>query len=316
MLMLYPAIKPFATHHLTVALNHEIYIEEVGDPNGIPVILIHDGPGGHCHNQDRRFFDPEKYHMILFDQRGCGRSIPTASLKENTTQDLIEDMERIRQHLNIQAWLVAGGGWGSTLGLLYAQKFPQRVLGLLLWSIFLARGEDVEWFYEKGTRHFFPLEWENFIAPIADISGKTIPERYHELLTGEDDLQRRSADKAWALYEASCGSLDPQPKLVEEYTEPFYAKTLAKIKCHYLLNHFYLTANEVLKNIHLLKNIPAILLHGRYNVLCPVSNAWTLSKAWPEATLNIVREAGHRTTDPAMIDAIVYCANELKKMIR
>jgi proline iminopeptidase len=316
MLVLYPPIKPFATHHLTVAPNHEIYLEEVGNPEGVPVLMIHDGPGGHCHANDRRYFDPELYHIILFDQRGCGRSIPAASLKENNTQELINDIELIRKHLNIEHWLLAGGGWGSTLALLYAQRFAQHVKGLLLWSIFLAREQDIRWTFECGTRHFFPQEWEQFISPIAGLSLNNIAESYHQLLTGEDDLQRRAADKAWATWEARCASLDPQPKLIEEFTDPFYAKILAKLKCHYILNQYYLSNNQILQHMGRLARIPTILLHGRYNALCPLSGAWELAKAWPSAQLNVVRDAGHTATDPAMIDAIVYCSNEFKKLFR
>lgn len=316
MLVLYPPIKPYATHHLTVAMNHELYIEEVGEPNGIPVLIIHDGPGGHIRSVSRRIFDPEKYRIILFDQRGCGRSIPVANLKENTTQSLVSDIELIRKHMNIDKWLIAGGGWGSTLALLYAQEYSENVSGLLLWSIFLARKRDIDWLYGSGTQQIFPDEWQKFIRPIAGMDLNKIAESFYQILTGEDDIQRRAADKAFATWEARCASLEPQQKLVEEFSDPFYAKILAKIKCHYLMHDYFIEDNHILNNVNKLARVPAILIHGRYNMLYPLAAAWDLSQAWDNAQLNIVRDAGHATTDRALIDAIIHCSNEFKNLFR
>lgn len=307
----YPPLKINEVYTIPVSGGYALYVEESGTPYGIPVVVIHSGPGGFSEPIHRRLFDPERYRIILFDQRGCGQSTPLSSLEHNTTADLLADLETIRETLHIDRWLIAGGGWGSLLALLYAQKHPDRVRALLLWSIFLGRQEDINWFFGDGTRLIFPDYWEAFLAPIPKTERINLLDAYYHRLTGNDDLMRRMAAKAWASWEGRSTTLEPQPKRIDHFTEPPHANSLARISCHYFRQNCFLKDNEVLTKAGVLANIPGTIIHGRYDMVCLLGNAWELHKAWPKSELKIIRDAGHAITEPPIIDAIVHSSNEL-----
>lgn len=307
----YPPLKINEVYTIPVSGGHHLYVEESGTPYGIPVIVAHSGPGGFCEPIHRRLFDPEHYRIILFDQRGCGQSTPLACIEDNTTADLLEDMETIRKTLHIGRWIMAGGGWGSLLSLLYAEKYPQHVQALLLWSIFLGRKQDINWFFEDGTRRIFPDYWEAFTAPIPENERSNILEAYYTRLTGNDDLARRTAAKAWAAWEGRSTTLEPQQKRIDHFTEPPHANSLARISCHYFRQNCFLEKNQVLENASRLAELPGTIIHGRYDMVCLVDNAWELNKVWPKSNLKIIREAGHAITEPPIIDAIVHSSKEL-----
>lgn len=315
MLVLYPEIKPYAEHKLQVDNTHTLYIEESGSENGIPVVFLHGGPGGGTEPCNRRFFDPEKYRIILFDQRGCGKSEPHGSLENNTTQHLINDIEKIRAHLDIDKWVVFGGSWGSTLGLLYAQSFPERVMGLILRGIFLSREKDLRWLYQDGANRVFPDAWHEFLKPIPEPSQHNLLEAYSKLLNGENELSRMGAAKAWATWEASCATLKPNHTVMDHFTDPHTALSLAKIEVHYFSNHSFIEENQIIHDMHKIKDIPGIIIHGRYDMVCPLENAVTLHKAWPNADLNIIREAGHASSEPGITDALIRATNDMAKFL-
>ena len=307
----YPNIKPYKVHMLAVDAPHELYVEECGSPDGIPVLFVHGGPGGGCSKQDRCFFDPEKYRIILFDQRGCGRSIPHASLQGNNSQALVEDMEAIRQALGLDKWLLFGGSWGSTLSLLYAQTHPQRVSGLILRGIFLCRDRDIHWFYQAGADHVFPDYWRDYLAPIPEAERGDMVAAYYRRLTGDNELERMSAAKAWSIWEGRCAALHPNPNIVERLGSPHVALAMARVECHYFHNKAFLVDNQLLANADKLKGIPGIIVHGRYDMVCPVDQAFALHRAWPEARLEIIRDAGHASSEPGTLDALVKATDEM-----
>lgn len=308
---LFPEIKPYKRHDLTVDDHHTLYIDESGDPNGIPILFIHGGPGAGCGKNDRRFFDPEKYRIILFDQRGSGRSKPHASLEQNTTADLISDIEKIRTHLNISQWVLFGGSWGSTLGLLYAQAHPNNVLGLILRGIFLCRQQDIDWFYKGGADKIYPDYWQDFLAPIADSTDKNLIAAYYEKFTGDNELAKMGAAKAWSLWEGRCATLKPHPDVVQRFSDPHLALSLACIEAHYFINNSFIKENQIVDNAHLLDGIPGIIVHGRYDMVCPLDNAYALHQKWPDAELHIIRDAGHSSQEPGIIDALVKATNDM-----
>ena len=310
----YPPLKVNEVYNIPVSGGHQLYVEESGTPYGIPAIVIHSGPGGFSETLHRRLFDPERYRIILFDQRGCGQSMPLSCLENNTTQDLLADIETIRKTLQIDRWLVAGGGWGSLLALLYAEKHPQQVRALLLWSIFLGRKEDINWFFGDGTRLIFPDYWESFVAPIPENERSELLNAYYTRLTGNDDLVRRVAAKAWASWEGRATTLEPQQKRIDHFTDPPHANSLARISCHYFRQNCFLKDNEVLANAKALADIPGTIIHGRYDMVCLLGNAWELHKAWPKSKLKIIRDAGHAITEIPIIDAMVHSTNELADM--
>lgn len=313
MLPLYPDIKPYQRHHLPVESPHELYLEESGNPQGIPVLFVHGGPGLGCSSDNRRFFDPEAYRIILFDQRGAGRSTPHAELQQNHTQALINDIEAIRHYLNVDRWILFGGSWGSTLSLLYAQAFPSRVLGLILRGIFLCRQEDLNWFYQKGTSRVFPDYWEDYIRHVPEARRDECINTYYELLTGDDELARMSAAKSWSLWEAHCATLRPNPHVQEQFVEPHTALALARIEAHYFVNQCFIEPNQILLNAEKLENIPGIIVHGRYDMICPLDNAIALHHAWYDSELHIIRDAGHSAAEPSIIDALVRATQEMAK---
>ena len=305
MQILYPEIKPYAEHRLEVSDTHNLYIEECGSPDGIPVVFIHGGPGGGCETDHRRFFDPEKYRIILFDQRGCGRSKPHASLVENTSQDLINDMEAIRVSLDVDRWMLFGGSWGSTLGLLYAESFPDRVTAMVLRGIFLGRENDNKWLYQEGANCIYPDYWEDFSSHIPEDERGDLLTAYYKRLTGANELARMSSAKAWSLWEARMATLHTSHKMIEQASDPHLALSLACIEAHYFVNKCFISENQILENIDKINNIPGIIVHGRYDMICPLENAWSLHHAWPVSELHIVRDAGHSAGEAGNIDALV-----------
>lgn len=308
---LYPSIKPYKSHNLAVDGLHTLYVEESGSLEGIPVLFVHGGPGAGCSQEDRRFFDPEKYRIILFDQRGSGRSTPHAELTDNTTQHLIDDMEHIRKHLGIEKWMLFGGSWGSTLSLLYAQQFSNRVLGMVLRGIFLCRQQDVDWFYQFGASQVFPDYWQEFEALIPVAERDNMVAAYHKLLTGDNDLAKMNAAKHWSLWEGRCATLRPNPNVVDTFSNIHLALSLARIEVHYFQNKSFVAENQIIDNMESLHGIPATIIHGRYDMICPLENALALHQAWPDSELHIIREAGHASRDPGNVDALVRATDDM-----
>jgi proline iminopeptidase len=315
MLTLYPDIKPNAQHRIAVDPPHELYIEESGNPEGIPVLVVHGGPGGGCEDYHRRFFDAERYRIILLDQRGAGRSQPLAELEGNTTQALIADMEVVRNFLGIDRWILFGGSWGSTLSLVYAQAYPERVSGLVLRGIFLCRPEDIQWFYQYGASRVFPDYWQDFLAQIPEQEQSDLVSAYYRRLTSANELEQIQAAKAWSIWEGRCATLHPNPRVVEHFGHPHVAIALARIECHYFMNQSFLQPDQIIRNAGRLKDIPGIIIHGRYDMVCPLDNALALSHAWPEAELRIIRDAGHSASEPAIVDALMRGVDEVVERI-
>lgn len=306
---LFPEIKPYQRHDLSVDDIHTLYIEECGEPSGIPILFIHGGPGAGCGQHDRRFFDPQKYRIILFDQRGSGRSRPHADLRNNTTQHLLDDIEKIREHLKVEKWVLFGGSWGSTLALLYAQKHAERVKAMILRGIFLCRDKDLKWFYQEGADRIFPDYWQDFLQPIAPEKRHDMMTAYYEKLTGENDLAKMAAAKAWSLWEGRCATLRPQSDVVAAFSDLHLALSLARIEAHYFVNKVFIETEQILNNAEKLKGIPGVIVHGRYDIVCPLDNAIALHKAWPESELQIIRDAGHSSREPSISDALVKATN-------
>jgi proline iminopeptidase len=304
---LYPPIEPFDSGWLKVSTDHEIYYEQSGNPNGAPAVFLHGGPGGGLIPEYRTFFDPEKYHVVLFDQRGAGKSRPHAHLEENTTWHLVEDIERLRTHFGIEKWLVFGGSWGSTLALAYAQTHPERVWAIVLRGIFLCRPQEIRWFYEQGgAGAIFPDLWEEYIKVIPEDERGNVLFAYHKRLLSDDERVRLGAAKAWSIWEASTSKLFPDPSLIEHFSDPSTALALARIECHYFVNNaFFPTENYLIENVERIRHIPAVIVQGRYDVVCPATSAWDLHRAWPEADLQIIPDAGHSATEPGIIGALV-----------
>jgi proline iminopeptidase len=302
---LYPDIKPFTTHHLVVDSRHTLYLEECGNPQGLPVLFLHGGPGAGCEPMHRRFFDPRRYRIVLFDQRGCGRSTPHAELEQNTTGHLVGDIEAIREHLGIERWVVFGGSWGSTLGLIYGQTHPSRVLGLILRGIFLCRPEDISWFYQEGACRLFPDAWEHFLEPIPDNERADLLHAYYRRLIGTDEVERLRVAKAWSVWEGSTLSLERNHAVVEHFGEAHLALSLARIEAHYFVNDIFLEPNQLLRDAYRLQGIPGVIVHGRYDVICPLDGAWALHKAWPGSELQIIPTAGHAASEPGIVNALV-----------
>jgi proline iminopeptidase len=316
MLTLYSPIKPYAVHQLPVDALHTLYVEESGNPEGLPVIFIHGGPGAGTTPDNRRFFDPSLYRIILFDQRGAGQSTPHAELEGNTTQNLVLDMEFIRTHLGIERWVLFGGSWGSTLALVYAEAHPERVINLILRGIFLCRQHDLDWFYQPGgTSRLFPDQWEAFISHLPEHERSEILQSYYRRLTGDDEIAKMSAAKAWSLWEGSCATLQPNTQVVNHFTHPHVAMSLARIEAHYFMHHVFLEPDQILKNAHRLENIPGVIVHGRYDVICPLDGAYELHKAWPLSELKIIRDAGHSACELGIINALVTATNTVAQQI-
>lgn len=306
---LYPPIKPYNQFELKVDQIHTIHVEECGDPEGLPVLFVHGGPGAGCTADDRRFFDPMRYRIILFDQRGCGHSKPHGNIENNTTQTLISDMETVREHLDIGRWLLFGGSWGSTLSLLYAQAHADRVMGLILRGIFLCREQDLRWFYQDGANHIYPDYWEEFMEPLSKSQQKDVIASYHRLLNTDDELARMGAAKHWSQWEGQCATLHPCKSVFNRFTHPHTAMSLALIETHFFHNKCFIEPNQILDEAHKLENIPGIIVHGRYDMICPLDNAVQLHNAWDRTELHIIRDAGHAASEPSITDALVNATN-------
>ncbi|MEJ2646141.1 MAG: prolyl aminopeptidase [Gammaproteobacteria bacterium] len=308
---LFPDIQPYVRHTLEVDEPHRLYVEESGNPEGIPVVFVHGGPGAGTQPGHRRFFDPQRYRIVLFDQRGCGRSAPHASLEGNTTQALVGDMEFIRKRLGIERWMVFGGSWGSTLGLVYAQTHPERVLALVLRGIFLCRARDVQWFYQDGASRLYPDHWEDFLEPIPAEERHDMVSAYYARLTGDDEVTRMAAAKAWSIWEARASTLRTREDITEQFGAPYAALSLARIECHYFMHDSFLEPGQILRDAHRLADIPGVIVHGRYDTVCPVEQAWLLHQAWPQARLRIVPAAGHSVAEPAIAAELVAAPQRL-----
>ena len=313
---LYPPIKPYVSHSLAVGDGHTLHVDECGNSLGQPVLFVHGGPGAGCEPYHRQFFDPDKYRIILFDQRGAGKSAPHADLHANTTQALVADMEFIREHLKIEKWVLFGGSWGSTLSLVYAETHPERVQGMILRGIFLCRPKEIEWFYQSGASRIYPDLWEDFLSPIPEAEHDNLLVAYHQRLTGADELARMAAAKAWSIWEGRTANLQPKKSVVEHFGDPHTALSLARIEAHYFMNNAFLENNQILRDVHRLANIPGIIVQGRYDMICPMESAWELYKAWEMVELNIIPDAGHSAAEAGTIDALVNATKNILKQIK
>ena len=308
---LFPEIKPYKRHDLKVDDVHTLYIEECGEPDGQPILFIHGGPGAGFRGNDRRFFDPQKYRIILFDQRGAGRSMPHANLEYNDSAQLVADIESIRNYLGIDKWALFGGSWGSTLSLLYAQAHPERVNAMILRGIFLCRQKDLQWFYQEGADRIFPDYWKDFAQAIPATERNDLLQAYHKRLIGENELAKMAAAKAWSLWEGRCATLLPHPDVIATFSDPHLAMSLARIEAHYFVNKCFIEENQIINKAEILSGIPGTIIHGRYDVVCPLDNALVLHEAWSGSELHIIRDAGHSSTEPSITDALVKATNEL-----
>ena len=313
MLVLYPEIKPYQEHKLSVQPPHVLHVEESGNPDGIPVLFLHGGPGAGTQPAHRRFFDPQKYRIILFDQRGCGRSTPHACLERNTTQALVDDIETIREHLGVESWLLFGGSWGSTLALVYAQAFPERVRGMILRGIFLSRQKDLHWLYQDGANRIFPDAWTDFVRPVRENMRHDMVAAYDKLFSSDNELQRTAAARAWSAWEGHCSTLRPSNQVMEHFSDLHTALSMALIEVHYFKHFSFLEENQILDNMHLIKDIPGVIVHGRYDMVCPLDNAVDLHHEWLNSELHIIRDAGHSAMEPGIVDALVHATNDMAR---
>jgi proline iminopeptidase len=303
---LYPEIEPFDSGFLPVSSLHTLYYEQSGNPNGKPVVFLHGGPGGGTNAKCRRFFDPAVYRIVLFDQRGCGKSTPHAELTDNTTWDLVADIERVREHLGIGRWQVFGGSWGSTLALAYAQTHPDKVSELVLRGIFMLRRWELEWFYQKGCDALYPDAWETYLNAIPEVERGDLMSAYHRRLTSVDAKTRTDAARAWSVWEGATSFLWQDKSHIESSAEDEFALAFARIECHYFVNGgFFEHDDQLLRNVERIRNIPAVIVQGRYDVVCPLRSAWDLHRAWPEADLHIVQDAGHSAFEPGIVHELV-----------
>jgi proline iminopeptidase len=313
---LYAPIKPYRTGYLKVSDLHEIYYEESGNPKGKPAVFLHGGPGGGTDPKMRRFFDPRRYRIVLFDQRGCGNSRPHASLFENTTWALVADMEKLRAHLGIDRWLVFGGSWGSTLALAYAESHPNRCTEIVLRGIFLLRRWELEWFYQSpgGAAALYPDLWEKFVEPIPENERGDMMAAYYRRLVSDDTAELTRAAKAWSIWEGATSFLRLNPDYVAKFGEDTYAAAFARIECHYFVNGGFLRSeNELLNEVHRIRKIPAVIVQGRYDIVCPMRSAWDLHRAWPEADLRIVPDAGHSAFEKGITSELVSATDRFAK---
>jgi proline iminopeptidase len=311
---LYDPIEPFQAEMLRVSTRHTIYFEQCGNPDGIPAVALHGGPGGGASAEMRRFFDPRRYRIILNDQRGCGRSTPFASVEENTTWDLVDDLERLRERLGIQKWLVFGGSWGSTLALAYAAKHPDRVIALVLRGVFLLLDEEIRWFYQDGASRLFPDAWERYVAPIPLEERDDLVSAFYRRLMSDDRNVRIAAARAWARWEGETISIAGPQALPSRFHEDRFVEAFARIENHYFVNKGFFPSNGwLLTQIDKFRHIPCRIVHGRYDVCTPLSSAWALKKAWPMADLEIVSDAGHSSLEPGIVDALIRATDFLAR---
>ncbi len=310
----YPDIEPYHFGRLRVSDVHDLYFEQSGNPDGKPVVFLHGGPGGGTDPKHRTFFDPKHYRIILFDQRGCGQSEPHASLVDNTTWHLVEDIEALRTHLGIKRWQVFGGSWGSTLAVAYAQSYPERVTELILRGIFLFTRRESEWFYGKGTRKLFPDAWDAFVGAIPPDERGDLIGAYYRRLTSEDPQTQADAARSWSMWEGSVATLMPNYDLLEHCSDPRFSLAFSRIECHYFVNGGFLkNEKQLFANLHKIQHIPTVIVHGRYDVICPLENAYRLHKGLPKSELVIVPGAGHSAFEPGISHALVRATDEMLK---
>ncbi|MGF1611877.1 MAG: prolyl aminopeptidase [Kiloniellales bacterium] len=310
---LFPPIEPYATGHLAVEGKHEIYWEQCGNPDGKPVVFLHGGPGAGASADHRRFFDPAHYRIVVFDQRGAGRSNPLGELADNTTPKLVADMEHLREELGIARWIVFGGSWGSTLALAYAQTHPERVVALALRGIFLCRRSEIDWFL-YGMRTIYPEIWEQFSGFLPEDERDDLLHNYHRRLVDPDPAVHMPAAKAWSTYEAACSTLLPSPETVAAFGSDRVALGLARIEAHYFVNDIFLPENALLEGVAKIRKIPAVIVQGRYDVVCPIVTADELHRAWPEADYQIIPDAGHSAMEPGIRRALVAAMEGFKRL--
>jgi proline iminopeptidase len=311
---LYPQVEPFHCFFLQTSSTHSVYVEQSGNAQGIPVIFLHGGPCSGTKPNHRRFFNPEKYHIILMDQRGCGQSLPFGEIKNNTTQDLIDDMENIREKLNIEKWLLFGGSWGSALSLLYAQQYTDKVLGLVVRGVFLARQKDLDWFIKEGASRIYPEKWQQLIASVPEQGGFCLVQKLYDVVFGQDELAIRRATKAWIEWSG-------QVALMQDYQDAESAHITEKMvqqvqmEMHYAKNNYFIVENQILKGCKRLQKIPSIIIHGRNDLVCPIEAGMTLSKALPNAEYIILPDTGHIASGEKMIDALVDATDRMIELI-
>ncbi len=314
---LYPPVEPFRTGRLRVSDIHEIYYEESGNPTGKPVVFLHGGPGGGSDPKQRRFFHPNRYRIVNFDQRGCGKSTPHACLDGNTTWDLVADIEALRAHLGIEKWQVFGGSWGSTLALAYAETHPDRVTELVLRGIFLVREQEIAWFYQRGASALFADAWEKYVEPIPEPERGDLLRAFHRRLTSDDAGERMRAAKAWSVWEGTTSCLLPNQALIDKTAGDEFAIAFARIECHYFVNHAFIdAARDLLRNVGKIRHVPAVIVQGRYDVVCPMETAWALHRAWPEADFRLVRDAGHSANEPGTVHELIEATDRFRSCVR
>lgn len=312
---LYPEIDAYQSGFLGVDDRHQIYYEQCGNPEGKPVVILHGGPGAGCSAKMRRFHDSSNYRIILFDQRGSGRSTPHADLVDNTTWDLVADIEKLREHLGIGRWQVFGGSWGSTLALAYAQAQPRRVTALVLRGIFMLRRWELEWFYQEGANRIYPDAWENYLAAIPEVERSDLISAYHRRLTSPDETTRLAAARAWSVWEASTSLLAPDESFIDAHRDPHFALSFARIESHYFVHGgFFDVEGQLLRDAHRLHGIPGVIVHGRYDVVCPLQSAWDLHKAWPESCLMVSGNSGHSAFEPENASALVEATDSFRDL--
>lgn len=308
---LYPLIEPYNQGNLQVSELHTIYFEESGNREGKPVVFLHGGPGGGSQPKYRQYFDPAKWRVILFDQRGCGKSTPHAELKHNTTWDLVSDIEKLRVELGIEQWFVFGGSWGSTLSLAYSQTHPQQCLGLILRGIFMLRQKEIRWFYQQGASYIFPDAWEEYVKPIPEPERHNLLLAYYRRLTSPDAQIRLEAARAWSVWEASTSKLFQDQNLMERFGDSYFAAAFARIECHYFINKgFFESEEQLLQNVDCIRHLPATIVQGRYDVVCPMISAWELHCAWPEAEFIVIPDAGHSMSEPGIRNALIEATDK------
>jgi proline iminopeptidase len=310
MTQLYPPISPYDTGFLSVSDRHRIYFEQSGNPAGKPIVVLHGGPGGGSQPLYRQYFNPTLWRIIQLDQRGCGQSTPHAELHDNTTWDLVRDIELLRQHLGVDLWVVFGGSWGSTLSLAYSETHPDKVLGLILRGIFLLRRKEIQWFYQSGCSAIFPDAWAEYLQPIPIAERQDLLSAYYRRLTSDAPETQLQAARAWSIWEASTSKLIPDSDLIQKLGEPQFAIAFARIECHYFIHGgFFESDNFLIEQVDRIRHIPAVIVQGRYDVVCPMESAWELHQAWPEAELVIVPDAGHSMTEPGIRSALIEASD-------
>jgi proline iminopeptidase len=305
MSQLYPPIEPYASGMLDVGDGHSLYYERVGTPGAKPAVFLHGGPGGGCSPDHRRLFDPARYDLLLFDQRGCGRSLPYADLTANTTWHLVADIERLREMAGVERWMVFGGSWGSTLALAYAETHADRVSELILRGVYTATRAEIEWYYQWGVSQMFPDKWERFVAPIPEDERGNMVAAYNRRLTGDDRVAQLEAAKAWSLWEGETITLLPSPALTDQHSDDHFAIAFARIENHYFHHDCWLEPGQLLRDAGRLKGIPGLIVHGRYDMPCPAHYAWALHKAWPDADFHLIEGAGHAYSEPGILDQLI-----------